>query len=144
MVTERKAHLTREHSTEKETLGVFSTLNGSQLWVAKSLELPWLKNIHNESCIPAGIYLCRFTRSNRMSLKAGHDVFTYEILNVPNRAGIRIHSASFFHDLLGCVSLGNAAQDIDGDGELDLTGSRDAVAKLVSIMEQQDFTLYID
>lgn len=144
MVEGKTAHLTREKSDDKQTLGVIATLNGSELWVAKTLELPWKGNANDISCIPTGIYLCRYTRSNRLSNAAGHDVFTYEVLNVPGRAGIRMHSANYFSQLLGCIALGDTLKDINADVELDVLHSGATVAKFVEIMQKQDFTLFID
>ena len=143
-MTERRAHLSREHSDEHQTLGVITTMNGDKLWSAHTLELKWEANINNVSCIPTGIYLCKYTRSNRLSASAGHDVFTYEVMNVPHRAGIRFHSANFARQLLGCIALGNSVLDIDGDGVMDIAGSRDAIRKFEEIMNRNDFTLIID
>jgi len=144
MVTERKAHLSRFFGNDKQTLGTLTTMNGSELWVCKTLELAWNKNISNESCIPTGIFLCKWTRSNRLSKAAGHDVYTYEVLNVPNRSGIRIHSANFFYQLLGCIALGDAHKDINADGNLDVIHSGATVGKFNAIMGGHDFTLFID
>ena len=139
----KKATLVRQLSTEKETLGILSVENNGELFVCKTLELPWDKNINNASCVPIGEYACKWTRSNRMSAKAGHDVFTYELLSVPNRSGIRIHSANYFHQLLGCISLGDAHKDINLDGEIDVIHSGATVQAFNNLMNQQDFILTI-
>ncbi len=144
-MTEKKAHLVRQFGNEKQTLGTFSTVKpNGELWMAKSLELPWDANISNVSCIPTGIYLCTYSRSNRLSLAAGRDIFTYEVLNVPNRAGIRLHSANYFFQLRGCIALGSAFKDLNVDMELDVIHSGKTMAKFVEIMGKQDFTLFID
>src|SRR5436190_1221295 len=127
----------------KQTLGTLSFVkNDGQLFDCKTLELPFKNNQSNISCIPAGTYTCKYTRSNRMS-KPGHDVFTYEVLNVRGRAGIRIHSANFFTQLLGCVALGSEHRDINGDKELDVPGSVVTIQSFTEQLQKQDFKLVI-
>ena len=136
--------LTRLNDDTKQTLGVlsFTKLNG-QLYVCKTLELPWKNNTASKSCIPLGTYPCKYTQSARMTVKKGQPVFTYEVLNVRGRAGIRIHSANYFHDLLGCIALGDANADIDGDGETDILHSAVTIAAFEQLLNHQDFTLVI-
>lgn len=128
----------------KQTLGTLTVQNTKELFVCKTLELGWHDNESNISCIPTGEYTCKWTRSNRLSTAAGHDVFTYEVLNVPNRAGIRIHSANYFNQLLGCIALGDAHKDINSDGHLDVLHSGATVAKFAEFMSYQEFKLLID
>lgn len=63
-----------------------------------SLELPWLCNEVNISCIPRGIYKLKLTFSPRFKRQL------WEVLNVPNRSGIRIHSANIVDELEGCIA----------------------------------------
>lgn len=137
----KQVFINRNPSSEKQTLGniVVPEFN----WTAKTLELPWLQNKNNISCIPDGEYICKYTRSVRLSKLKGHDFFTYEILNVPGRAGIRIHAANFFNQLLGCVALGSALKDLNVDQELDVIHSGDTVAAFEKLMDYQDFKLII-
>lgn len=102
-----------------------------------TLELPWKNNAKNISCIPKGTYKCRYTFSPRF-LK-----YTYEVLNVPNRSGIRIHSANFVSQLNGCIALGSSLQDINNDGSLDTTNSRNTIKSFEELMERKDFILRI-
>ena len=89
----KQVSITRITDDGKQTLGTLTVIkDDGQLFVCKTLELPWKENKNNVSCIPKGTYLCKYTRSNRISAEKKKDVFTYEVLNVPNRAGIRIHS----------------------------------------------------
>ncbi len=108
-----------------------------------TLELPYKDNQHSISCIPHGIYRCMLTRSNRLSTLLGHDVTTYEVFDVPNRSGIRIHSANFSYQLLGCIALGSNYADIDGNGKKDLINSRLTVNKFHEFMDGADFELVI-
>jgi hypothetical protein len=139
----KEVTLKRFSDDTKQTLGVLSFIkDDGQLFVCKTLELPWKNNQSNVSCIPAGSYTCKYTRSNRMS-KPGHDVFTYEVLSVPDRAGIRIHSANFFSQLLGCIALGDAHQDINNDNEQDVIHSGVTIASFENILQKQDFKLVV-
>ena len=137
------AFLNRISPDEKQTLGIMSTNIGSELWVSKSLELGWHDNKNDISCIPIGSYLCRWTRSTRLSNLAGHDIFTYEVVGVPNRAGIRIHSANYFFQLKGCIALGSSTKDINSDGQLDVIHSGATVKRFNEIMNREDFTLIV-
>jgi hypothetical protein len=128
----------------KQTLGSLSFVKSDgQLFVCKTLELPWKDNQSNISCIPKGSYLCKYTRSNRMTKEKEKDVFTYEVLNVPRRGGIRIHSANFFFQLLGCIALGDAQKDINADNEQDAIHSGATIAAFETQLEKQDFMLTI-
>lgn len=120
-----------------QTTGDLSALNNGATFACKTLELKWLNNEKNVSCIPAGSYLCKKTFSPKF-LK-----FTYEILNVPNRSGIRIHSANKSSELLGCIALGSSYQDINNDGLTDIIVSRDTVKSFEQFMQDKDFTLII-
>lgn len=65
-----------------------------------TLELPWLDNKPRESAIPAGKYRIQITPSNRFKK------MMLQIMDVPGRAGIRIHNANFATELLGCIAVG--------------------------------------
>lgn len=49
------------------------------------------------------------------------------LLNVPNRDGIRIHSANYARELNGCIALGMNIADLDEDGNVDITSSKKAI-----------------
>lgn len=125
--------LTRVKDTGKETLGVLTYGDFS----CKTLERPWKDNKPNISCIPKGEYICKYTFSPKFMK------FTYQIMNVPNRSGIRIHSANFFFDLLGCISLGDSYKDFNSDGEVDLLNSRATIKKFETLLNNKDFKLII-
>lgn len=140
----KQVTLNRISDDTKQSLGTLSVvLDNGQVFVCKTLELPWNNNDSNVSCIPKGSYPCKYTRSHRMSEHAGKDVFTYEVLNVANRAGIRIHSANYFSQLLGCVALGDAHKDINADGEADVPHSGATIAAFEQAMKKEDFTLIV-
>jgi len=135
----KKVILTRTSGDDKQTLGVLTT-DG---FTCKSLELPDKKNASRVSCIPEGVYICKYTKSPLFSKNAGKDVFTYTVLNVPKRAGIRIHSANYARQLLGCIALGAAHKDLDIDGQLDVIHSGDTIRKFEEVMNKEDFELTI-
>lgn len=98
-------------------------------------------NVPNKTCIPPGKYTCRWTFSPKFMR------YTYEVLNVPNRSGIRIHSANTASgknpDLLGCIALGSGYKDINKDGIPDIIVSRETVKAFDQFMGGKEFTLII-
>jgi len=137
----KTVNLIRTSLDDKQTLGVLVV--NPNLFICKTLELAWDYNKSNISCIPPGMYLCKWTLSPSMSEKRGHSVYTYEVLGVPKRYGIRIHSANYFYDLLGCIALGDAYKDLNLDGKLDLIHSGNTVKKFNELMNKEDFRLSI-
>ncbi len=103
----------------------------------KTLERPWKGNKPNISCIPKGTYKCVYTFSPKFMK------YTYEIKNVIGRSGIRIHSANYFFDLLGCIALGSGYENLNNDKQVDIINSRLTVNKLEAILNKKDFTLII-
>jgi hypothetical protein len=61
---------------------------------------------------------------------------------VPNRSGVRIHSANYSRQLQGCIALGCSIDDIDEDGTLDIRNSRKAI-KLAEKYLGKEFKLEI-
>lgn len=135
----KKVKIVRIERSEKQTSGILTT-DGFE---CKTLELPDKNNASKVSCIPTGKYICKYTKSPLFSKNAGKDVLTYAILNVPNRAGIRIHSANYARQLLGCIALGSIHKDLDLDGQLDVLHSGDTMKKFESLMNYEDFELEI-
>lgn len=134
----RKANLHRLLGTDKQMLGVLSAVNGNQLFVAKTMELPDKENAPKISCIPKGVYTCKYTLSPHFKKH------TYEVLNVTGRAGIRIHSANFASQLLGCIALGSALKDINNDGHQDVVHSGATMEEFEKLMNYEDFELTIE
>lgn len=117
------------------TLSVFE--NGKEIFTCKTLELPDKANKPMVSCIPTGQYKCTYNFSPHFERKL------YQILNVPNRSGIRIHPANYARQLLGCIALGSALKDIDMDGQNDTIHSGATCKRFEEIMNYEDFTLTI-
>lgn len=135
----------RTFENDKQTLGVFSVTDPLRgvVFTARTLELPDKANANNVSRILAGKYLCKYTRSESFSKAKGAPVYTYEITSVPGRAGVRIHSANYYTQLRGCISLGNAHKDINADAQLDVIHSGDTMTEFERLMNYEDFILEI-
>jgi len=125
--------ITRQVGVVGETLGELK-VNG---FSCKTLELPLVANMTNISCIPAGEYQVKWTFSPRL-LK-----YTYEVQGVPNRTGIRIHSANYYYELKGCIALGDKLTDLNSDGKLDILNSKATLKNFEDKMERKPFTLVI-
>lgn len=109
---------------DKQTLGELIIVDG---WVdrliCKTLERAWLDNAPNISCVPTGLYRCKLEYSDRFKKDL------WELKGVPNRSECKFHSASFFFDLEGCISLGDSYSDINNDGFVDLLNSKKTMEK---------------
>jgi hypothetical protein len=110
-----------------QTLGILTNVTGK---VYQTLELAWKKNAKQISCIPKGIYKVR----KRTSAKYGEH---FHILNVPNRDFILLHHGNYHTDILGCILPGKGLADINKDGRLDVTGSRQAMKELLSTLPKE-------
>lgn len=114
--------LTLKRKYEKtQTLGV---LTGSGINLV-TMELKWLNNLPQKSCIPEGTYTCL----PRTSPKYGKH---FHVQNVPNRDLILVHNCNFASQLLGCLGVGKSFADINSDGIMDIASSKIALAELVS------------
>ena len=89
-----------------------------------TMELKWLNNTPQKSCIPEGTYVVL----PRTSPKYGKH---FHIQNVPNRDLILIHNCNFASQLLGCQGVGLSFADINSDGIMDIANSKVALKKLV-------------
>jgi hypothetical protein len=122
------------YSNEKEqTIGMFYLLDEETQSVMKkwhSMELPWLDNQQNISCIPTGNYKAVIHYSPTF----GKCLW---IKDVEGRSEILIHAANFYFDLLGCIGIGKDLVDIDGDSYIDVTSSRDSLTELMELLDNQ-------
>jgi hypothetical protein len=96
----------------------------------KTIELEVDCNARRDDAIPPGLYKC----VRRHSAKYGEHV---HITNVPNRDLILIHNANYSRQLLGCVGVGEKHADIDKDGLLDVTNSKNTLEKLMAIVHDE-------
>jgi hypothetical protein len=118
---------------DKQTIGKLYLLNSlneiiEEFW---SLELPWKDNQRRISCIPEGVYKARKHNSPKHGLSLW-------IQDVPNRSEILIHKGNYYTDILGCILIGSDLMDINKDGLLDVTNSKNSIKKLMSMLEDID------
>ncbi len=90
-----------------------------------TLELPWLLNKRNVSCIPSGNY----TSVKYDSPKHGSVLL---LQSVRNRSFIEIHAGNFTYQIEGCILVGDSLKYLDGDTVLDVTNSKNTLAKLLA------------
>jgi len=103
----------------------------------KTLERPYLSNMSSVSCIPKGVYECKWTFSTKFMK------YTYEVMNVPNRTGIRIHPANWWSQLNGCIALGDSYGNLNNDKQADLLNSKKTLAEFEQLMNKKPFTIII-
>lgn len=131
--------LTRTPSTDQGTFSTFVLEDGTSFY---ALELPWKGNANSVSCIPVGTYQCHWI----MSPKHGE---CYQVMDVPGRQMIEIHSANFAGDaskgfisqLLGCIALGTSIGILND--QLAVLNSKGAIASFEAKQQKQDFQLEI-
>ena len=123
-----KAVITRDKLQEAQTLGtlVLKDDEGKKLFSCKTLELPWLDNKRNESCIPLGNYKVSPRQSARYNKH-------YHIQDVPGRSFILIHIGNFKDQTRGCVLVGEKLADLNADGYKDVTSSKATLKKLLAL-----------
>ncbi len=89
--------LERTDTGPNGTFGVLITAGWE--FACFTVELPWLDNQRDVSCIPEGLYECRPWDSVRFSP-------SYILMDVPVRSHILIHSGNTIHDIRGCIAVG--------------------------------------
>lgn len=103
---------------------------------ACTLELPYVSNEKNISCIPAGYYIAQYRKS-----PSNGDVI--ELKNVPNRSYIQIHAGNYTSQIEGCILVGDSLADINKDGMLDVTNSKETLDKLLAWAGKNEFILIV-
>lgn len=110
----KRALLRRTEMGDAGTFGMLQ-LEGAEKPL-HTIELPARDNAAGISSIPAGVYRCSWTFSNRFQR------MMYQVMDVPDRTGIRFHAANlagdvdkgFKSELNGCIAPGIKRQDFDG------------------------------
>ncbi len=128
-----QATLSRLYDYGKETVG--KLVYGD--FMCNTLELGYKANTTNISSIPKGTYKCVWSFSPKFMRH------TYELLNVPGRSGIRIHSSNLYSQLMGCVALGRGYDNLDGDGLPDILNSRATMKLFEEKLGRKEFLLEI-
>jgi hypothetical protein len=135
----RIAILARNPSSIEGTFGVLLLDDHTSFSTG---ELPWKNNESKVSCIPPGTYTCKIIQSPKHGK-------CYQIMNVPDRDMIEIHSANYMGDvslgkhsqLLGCLALGKSIGMLDG--QMALLSSKVAIAEFEANLKDEDFELTI-
>ena len=102
-----------------------------------TLELPWVDNKSNISCIPDGSYRCKVGYSK----KNGPVINIYDVVG---RTHVQVHAGNYTSDILGCILVGSGIADINTDGVPDVTKSVNTLNKLLNVVGTDVFYLLID
>lgn len=137
IINTRLVTITRERGNSKETTGSLVAQNGQSTFTCKTLELPWLNNAQDISCIPTGEYKVKWAFSPRFFK------YMYHLQNVKGRSGIRIHVGNYYTDIQGCILLGNGFKDLNKDNVLDIVNSKITVEAFQKFMGKEEFLLVI-
>lgn len=100
-----------------------------------TLELAYLNNERQKSCIKTGVYVVQ----RKTSFRHGQ---CFALLNILGRDNILIHSGNFNRDTKGCILIGNGLKDIDGDFEIDVMNSKISMKNLLRTLKTTT-TIYI-
>ena len=136
---------------EKQTTGCLSVYDeDTEVYQCKTLELPYLQNHKNISCIPPGEYECERITHRKYGV-------CWIVLNVPNRSGIIFHAGNFASerilleraieynvkqvDTLGCILPGLRHFDLNKDGNIDVADSTMAMNALRAILPNKFKTI---
>ena len=125
-------YIERTYLNKATTSNIRAMEGGRVLFKCKGLELPWKNNERKVSCIPEGAY--KVVR--RTSPRFGNH---FHIPYVPDRSLILIHHANYTSDIEGCLAVGKAHKDINGDRVPDVTNSRATMAELLRIAPKGEF-----
>lgn len=121
-------------SDGKQTDGILYVIDDNKvIYECYTLELPWLDNQNNISCIPAGKYTVVKRKTKDSNFKYEH----FHIKDVEGREWILIHKGNYYTQIRGCVLVGEGLSDINSDGILDVTSSGVALGKLLDILPDE-------
>lgn len=115
-------------------MGTFGRIKGPNIDFY-TIERPWSSNKPFVSCIPEGVYSCRWVDSPSKGR-------TIEIQRVPNRDHILFHVANTIDDLEGCVGLGSKLGALGGKWAV--LNSRPAINNFkAALLRTEEFSLDI-
>ena len=118
-------------------LGTFGVMHGP--WGSRlSVELPWRDNAQDVSCVPLGSYRVAWTWSKHFQRH------TYQLLDVPGRGGIRLHTANWPRNLLGCIGPGRKLAKFGDPPTWGVTHSGSTLREIESGLGHLPFTLSIE
>lgn len=119
----------RELYQDKQTPGKLLYIPGGEREVKSwfSLEAAWSNNIGG--CYPEGLYVVKREKSD----KFGIDL--WELVNVPDREECKFHWGNYFRNYDGCTGIGYTRGDLNKDGYMDITGTKDAIIELNAVTQ---------
>lgn len=140
----KTATLQRGSSIDQGTFGTLTS--GIKQWF--SGELPWLNDLQDKSCIPAGTYVCKWLYSNHWKKNV------YHVTNVPGRGNVEIHTGNFCgnvdlgwqSNVEGCIILGTSKGQLEnksGTIQAVVLNSCPAIADFEEYFAGEDFELTI-
>lgn len=133
-------NIKRKYTPEQTLGGATLSIDDNIVLEFKTLELPWLNNQRQISCIPEGTYKV-VTRISQKYKRHLH------ILDVKDRSFILIHHGNFAgsknpktgkSDILGCILVGRTHNDLNNDGILDITHSISTMNQIMSLIKDDD------
>lgn len=129
-----RVEIYRLHQDENQTSGICVIYDsyGFPLFSALSLERGWRDNHQNISCVPSGKYSLKYEYSDRFKKHL------WELKNVPNRTECKFHSANYWHQLNGCISLGLKYKYLNRDKYRDVTNSINTMKAFESVLKGLD------
>lgn len=128
----REVVLIRNISEDRQELGNLYVYDqdGKELFSCKSLERAWKDNQRNISCVPAGAYPIVYEWSPRFQM------YLWELYDVPGRSECKIHASNYWHQLNGCIALGDMHIDMNGDTYRDVRNSVKTLLRFHDAMGQ--------
>lgn len=108
-----------------QTTGNFTmTVDGVKKVTGVTLELPWINNARQYSCIPEGTYKLEVYDSTKFGR-------CLHVMDVTGRNGVLIHSGNYVTDTHGCILPGSQFTDLNRDGLMDVTASKSTLALIM-------------
>lgn len=133
-----RVEVQRIEENDFQTIGILKIMEGPlELLRVKTLELADKQNQRNISRIPSGTYKA----VRHYSPKFGECIW---IKNVPQRTGILIHPGNFYTQIQGCILVGDAHRDINGDNLTDVTASRSTMKKIMRMVPDHFQVIIMD
>lgn len=126
-------HIYRNYANDKQTNGyaLVKSPQGIIVFACLTIELPDKQNQRKISRIPGNT---TYKGKKHTSPSQGKCI---AILEVPDRDNVLVHSANYSRQLLGCVAVGYTGTDMDADGLIDITSSRDTLKSLLSVLPDE-------
>lgn len=123
-----RLRIDRTNKNDRQSTGQFNVIQDDNVILSGcTLELAWKDNERNISCIPSGEYWVRKRKSPKFGL-------SFIVEDVPNRSYILIHKGNYHTQIRGCILVGSAFKDINGDGYIDVINSGDTVNKMLGVL----------